>query len=196
MIESDDGHCCRCCCGWRPASRRRRSISLIDVTRFDWAALSAARNARLDAVPEMIGHALRVLEDLLEEVDHACTFTLADGPLTDDDVVASVNALLPKHCQVSGLEPVASWSTLVRATLPGLFVPGRQPQAWAEQSTARELAEALTDWAVALMGRLWPASAESWTLTVNARDWYEAAYVDLVVRGSDRVWLLHLGVTD
>lgn len=98
--------------------------SLIDVTGFDWAALSAARNARLDAVPEMISHALRVLEDLLEEVDHACTFTLVDGPLTDDDVVASVNALLPKHCRVSELEPVSSWSILVREALPGLFVRG------------------------------------------------------------------------
>lgn len=170
--------------------------SLIDVTGFDWAALSAARYAGLDAVPEMINHALRVLEDLLEEVDHACTFTLANGPLTGDDVVASVNALLPKYCQVSGLEPVASWSTMVREALPGLFVPGRQPQAWAEQSPARELAEALTEWALALMARLWPDSAESWALTVNTTDWYEAAYVDLVVRASDRVWLLHLGVSD
>ncbi len=63
-------------------------------------------------------------------------------------------------------------------------------------SAAQELAEALTDWAVALMGRLWPDSAESWVLTVTTRDWYEAAYVDLVVRVDDRVWLLHLGVTD
>ena len=110
------------------------SPSLIDVTGFDWAALSAARNARLDAVPEMINHALQVLEDLLEEADHACTFTLVDGPLTDDDVAAAVNALLPKHFWVAGLEPVNSWSMLVREALPGLFVPGRQPHAWAEQS--------------------------------------------------------------
>ncbi|WP_446210900.1 hypothetical protein [Micromonospora sp. IBSANI012] len=166
------------------------------MTGFDWAALSAARIARLDAVPEMISHALQVLEDLLEEVDHACTFTLVDGPLTDDDVVASVNVLLPTHCRVSGLESVNSWSALVREALPGLFVPGRQPQAWAEQSAAQGLAQALTDWAVALMGRLWPDSAESWVLTVDTRDWYEAAYVDLVVRVGDRVWLLHLGVSD
>lgn len=46
------------------------------------------------------------------------------------------------------------------------------------------------------MGRLWPDSAESWALTVDTRDWYEAAYVDLVVRVADRVWLLHLGVSD
>jgi hypothetical protein len=171
-------------------------ISLIDVTEFDWAALSAARNARPDAVPEMISHALRVLEDLLEEADHACTFTLNQGPLTDDDVAASVNALLPQGCRVSGLEPASSWSTLVRQALPGFFVPGRQPHAWAEQAAARKLAEALTDWAVALMGRLWQDSAESWALTVDTRDWYEAAYVDLVVRVGDRVWLLHLGVSD
>lgn len=171
-------------------------ISLVDVTGFDWAALWAARNARLDAVPEMIGHALRVLEDLMEEPDHACTFTLADGPLTDDDVVASVNALLPKRCRVSGLEPVTSWSTRVREALPGLFVPGRQPHAWAEHAPARELAEALADWAVALMRRLWSDSAGAWALTVDTRDWYEAFYVDLVVRVQDRIWLLHLGVSD
>lgn len=172
------------------------TTSLIDMAAFDWSALSAARDARPDALPEMIGHALRVLEDLLEVADHACTFTLTDGPLTHDDVVASVNALLPKHCRVAELERVSSWSTLVRETLPGLFIPGRQPQAWAEQSAARQLAEALADWAVALMGRLWPNSAESWILTVQASGWYEAAYVDLVVRVDDRVWLLHLGVTD
>jgi hypothetical protein len=77
--------------------------SLIDVTRFDWGGLSAARNARLDAVPQMIRHALVVLEDLLEEADHACTFTLEDGPLAEGDLVASVNALLPERCRVMGL---------------------------------------------------------------------------------------------
>jgi len=158
--------------------------------------LSAARNARLDAVPEMISHALRVLEDLLEDVDHVCTFTLVEGPLTDDDAAASVNGLLPKHCRVSELEPVNSWSALVRLALPGLFVPGRQPEAWAEQSAPRRLAEAVADWTVALMGRLWPDSAESWAVTVDSRDWYEAAYVDLAVHVRDRVWLLHLGVSD
>ena len=144
----------------------------------------------------MIRHALHVIEDLLEEVDHACTFTLVEGLMTDEDVVAAVDALLPNHCRVSGLEPVDSWSLLVREALPGLFVPGRQPDAWAEHSAARELAESLTDWAVALMGRLWPDSAQSWALTVDTRDWYEPAYVDLVVRADDRVWLLHLGVSD
>ncbi|GGR99011.1 hypothetical protein GCM10010169_49520 [Micromonospora fulviviridis] len=119
-----------------------------------------------------------------------------DGPLTDDDVVTSVNALLPRQCRVSGLESVSSWSALVREALPGLFVPTRQPRAWAEQSPARDLAEALTEWAVALMGRLWADSAESWALTVDTEDWYEAAYVDLVVREGDRIWLLHLGVSD
>ncbi|MEE6309036.1 hypothetical protein V1634_19555 [Plantactinospora veratri] len=166
------------------------------MTGFDWAGLSAARNATQDAVPEMVNHALRVLEDLLEETDHVCTFTLVDGPLTADGVIASVDALLPANCRVSALEPVGSWSTTVRAALPGLFVPGRQPYAWAEQGAARTLAEALADWAVALMRRLWPDSAESWTLTVQARDWYEGAYVDVVVRVGDRVWLLHLGVSD
>ena len=170
--------------------------SLIEVTGFDWAELSAARNARLDAVPEMISHALRVLEDLLEEADHVCTFTLVDGPLTDDDVTAAVNSLLPKRCVVSGMQPVSPWTMLVREALPEFFVPARQRQAWAEESAARELAEALADWAVALMGRIWPDSAESWALTVNAHDWYEASYVDLVVRVADRVWLLHLGVSD
>jgi hypothetical protein len=176
--------------------RSTAMTSLTDVTEFDWPALSAARDARLDAVPEMIGHALRVLEDLLEVADHVCTFTLADGPLMNDDLVASVNALLPKDCRVAELKPVHSWSRLVHEALPGLFIPGRQPQAWAEHSAARQLAEALADWAVALMGRLWPDSAESWTLTVHTDGWYEAAYVDLVVRVDDRVWLLHLGVTD
>ncbi|AVT31682.1 hypothetical protein C6361_21850 [Plantactinospora sp. BC1] len=170
--------------------------TLVAVTEFDWAGLSAARNATQEAVPEMVNRALRVLEDLLEETDHACTFTLVDGPLTGDDVGAAVDALLPANCRVSGLEPVDSWSATARAALPGMFVPGRQPHAWAEQGAARMLAEALADWAVALMGRLWPASAESWTLTVHARDWYEGAYVDLVVRVRDRVWLLHLGVSD
>jgi hypothetical protein len=179
--------------GRRPGSTIN---SLIDVTGFDWAALSAARNARLDAVPEMISHALRLLEDLLEEVDHVCTFTLAEGPFTEDAAAASVNALLPKHCRVSELEPVSSWPLLVRAALPGLFVPGRQSEAWAEQSAPRKLAEAVADWTLALMGRLWPDSAESWAVTVDSRDWYEAAYVDLAVRVGHRVWLLHLGVSD
>ncbi|MEU1689843.1 hypothetical protein [Micromonospora sp. NPDC005707] len=166
------------------------------MTGFDWSALSAARGARPDAVPEMINHALRVLEDLLEEVDHACTFTLTGGPLVDDDVVAAIDALLPESCRTARLEPVTSWSTLVREALPGLFVPTRQPDAWAPESAARRLADGLTDWVLALMGRLWPERAEAWTLTVDTGDWYEAAYVDLVVRVPDRVWLLHLGVSD
>jgi hypothetical protein len=166
------------------------------VTVFDWAELLAATNAGPDAVPEMIRHVLYVLEDLLEDADHECTFTLVDGPSTDDDVVAAVNALLPERCRVAGLEPVASWTQLVGEALPELFLPGHQPRAWAEQSAPRELAEALTDWAMTLMGRLWPDSAESWALTVDTRDWYEATYVDVVVRVDDRVWLLHLGVSD
>jgi len=69
-------------------------------------------------------------------------------------------------------------------------------QAWAEQSAPRKLAEAIAEWAVALMRRLWPDSAESWSVTVDTKDWYEAAYIDVAVRVSDRVWLLHLGVSD
>ncbi|GAB3352279.1 hypothetical protein RMN56_27540 [Micromonospora halotolerans] len=91
---------------------------------------------------------------------------------------------------------MTSWSTLVREALPGLFVPARQPEAWAPESAARQVADGLADWVLALMRRLWPESAEAWTLTVDTGDWYEAAYVDLVVRVPDRVWLLHLGVGD
>jgi hypothetical protein len=170
--------------------------TLIGVTGFDWAALPAARYARTDAVPAMISRVLRVLEDLLEDADHACTFTLADGPLTDGDVAAAVTALLPPDCRIAGLEPVPSWPVLVREALPEFFLPVHQPLQWAEQSPARELVEALADWAVTLMARVWPESAESWALTVACREWYEAAYVDLVVRVDDRVWLLHLGVSD
>ena len=143
----------------------------------------------------MIKHALRVLEDLLEEANHACTFTLTDVPLTTD-VVTTVNALLPSRCRVSKLEPVSSWSELVHTALPGLFLPGRPPHAWLQGMPARKLAEALADWAVALMRRLWPGPVESWELTVDSQHWYEAVYVDLVVRVDSRVWLLHLGVSD
>ena len=170
--------------------------SLIDVTGFDWAELSAVRYARPEAVPEMVRRALRVLEDLMEDADHACTFTLADCPLIDDDVPAAVNSLLPKGCRVAGLEPVPSWAPVVRSALPAFFVPINQPRAWVERSTPRELVEALADWAVALMRRGWPDSAESWALTVYTSTWYEADYVDLVVRVDDRIWLLHLGVSD
>lgn len=166
------------------------------MTDFDWTTMTAVSGARLDAVPEMIGRALRVLEDLLEQVNHACTFTLTDGPLTDDDVTLSVGALLPKQCRVSALEPAGPWSAAVRSALPGLFAPSRPPHTWTGPSPAWTLAETLTDWVVALLGRLWPDTAECWSLTVETRGWYEGAYVDLVVRVDDRVWLLHLGVTD
>lgn len=162
------------------------------MTGFDWTTVGAVRNARLDAVPDMIDHALRILEDLLEEADHACTFTLVDRACTDDDVAAAVNALLPKYCRVSRLEPLASWAALVQDALPGLFLPS----AWVGRPEPRELAEGVANWCVALMRRLWPDDAESWSVTVQADDWYEAAYVDLAVRTSGRVWLLHLGVTD
>jgi hypothetical protein len=166
------------------------------VTGDDWAALSAARQARLDAVPEMIRHALRVLEDLLEEADHACTFTLQEAPLTAGGVAATVQTMLPPRCEVAALTPAAAWSTVVGAALPGFFVPSRQPDAWAQRAAPRMLAEGLSAWIVALLSRLWPDRAEAWELTVRSRDWYEAAYVDLVVRVEDRVWLLHLGVSD
>ncbi|WP_433124985.1 hypothetical protein ACQPWW_21325 [Micromonospora sp. CA-240977] len=165
------------------------------MTAFDWTALSAARNAKLDAVPEMINHALRFLEDLLEETNHVCTFTLTDGPLMGD-VTTAVNALLPTDCRVSRLAPVGSWSELVHAALPGLFLPGQPAYVWAEKMPARQLAEAVAGWVVALLRRIWPGSVESWELTVDTSHWYEAVYVDLVVWVDDRVWLLHLGVSD
>ncbi|MFC4997954.1 hypothetical protein ACFPIJ_08950 [Dactylosporangium cerinum] len=166
------------------------------MTGFEWATLSAARQARIDAVPEMVRHALRVLEDLLEEADHACTFTLDVAPLTVDGVAATVAAMLPQRCEVAALVPVPDWPEAVGAALPGFFVPGRQPQAWERGAAPRVLAEALAGWVVALLARLWPHDAEAWELTVRTRDWYEAAYVDLVVRVEGRVWLLHLGVSD
>jgi hypothetical protein len=71
----------------------------------------------------------------------------------------------------------------------------RQAHAWLERAVAREVTELLADWVVALMGRLWPHSGQAWTLTVSTGEWYEAAYVDLVHRVDDRMWLLHLGVS-
>lgn len=59
------------------------------VTKYDSASLSAAWNARPDAIPEMVTHALRLLADLLEDTNHICSFTLKDGPFTDNDVAAS-----------------------------------------------------------------------------------------------------------
>lgn len=166
------------------------------MTGFDWGMLSAARQARLDAVPDMVRHALRVLEDVLEDADHACTFTLEATPLTGAGVTAAVQALLPASCEVAGLTPAPAWSTVVGAALPGFFVPSRQPQAWTAQAAPRVLAESLSAWVTALLARLWPESAQAWELTVRSSDWYEAAYVDLVVLADDRVWLLHLGVSD
>ena len=163
---------------------------------FDLAELSAVRNARPDAVPEMVRRTLRVLEDLMEDADHTCTFTLVDCPIIDDDLTAAVNTLLPNGCRVARLEPVTSVAQQVRSALPAFFVPINQADAWVERAAARELAEALADWVVALMRRLWPDSAEAWALTVYTTTWYEADYVDLVVRGDERIWLLHLGVSD
>ncbi|MET8044308.1 hypothetical protein ABZU25_26000 [Micromonospora sp. NPDC005215] len=158
------------------------------MTAFDWTALSAARNARPDATPGTINHALRFLEDLLEETDHVCTFTLTDGPLLGD-VSTAVDALLPTSCRASRLAPVSSWSTLVDAALPGLFLPGHPAYVWAERMPARQLAESVAGWVLALLRRIWPGSVESWELTVDTSHWYEAVYVDLVVRVDERVWL-------
>src|SRR5262249_17395721 len=133
------------------------------------------------AVPEMINHVLAVLADLLEEANHACEFSLAAGPLTDRDVAESVNALLPSSCRVQGLEWVSCWRTPVGAALPEGFLPAGQPAAWAKDAPARTLVETLTDWAVALMSRLWPDDVECWNLTVETDDWYAAVYVDIVI---------------
>jgi hypothetical protein len=97
---------------------------------------------------------------------------------------------------VARLEPVSSWSTVVREALPARFVPGRPPGAWSPQARPRELAEALADWVVALLARLWAESTTAWGVGVETRDWYEADYVDLAVCANGRVWLLHLGVSD
>jgi hypothetical protein len=166
------------------------------VMSFDWSSLQAAQRARADAVPEMINHALMVLADVLEETNLACEFALKTGPLIDRDVTQSVNTLLPSHCRVQGLEWVPRWRVPVGDALPGLFLPTRQPDAWAEGTPARTLAETLTEWAVALMSRLWPDDAECWNLTVETDAWYAAAYVDVVINHQEQVWLLHLGVTD
>jgi hypothetical protein len=66
-----------------------------------------------------------VLEDLLDAMNHALTFTLEEYPLTDNDVAASVGALLADDCWVDALEPVASWAELTREAPPGLFIPSR-----------------------------------------------------------------------
>jgi hypothetical protein len=163
---------------------------------FDWSSLQAAQHARSDAVPEMINHVLTVLADLLEEANHACEFSLATGPLTDRDVAESVNALLPSSCRVQGLEWVSCWRTPVGDALPDSFLPAWQPDAWAKGAPARTLVETLTDWAVALIGRLWPDDVECWDLTVETDDWYAAVYVDVVINHQEQVWLLHLGLTD
>ncbi|MEV0713184.1 hypothetical protein [Asanoa sp. NPDC050611] len=166
------------------------------MTVFDWRSFGAAREARLELVPDIVRDALRVLEDVLDELNHACTFTLSEGPLAGDDVVASVAALLPDDCRVSRLGPVSSWLEVTRESLPGLFIPWRPEETWVRGSPPRELAEALGDWTVALLGRLWPHDAQAWSVTVECRGRYEGAYVDLAVRAADRMWLLHLGVTD
>lgn len=153
--------------------------------------------AQHDAVPEMVRKVLVVLQDLLEDTDHACTFTFDQGPLIGD-VATSVNALLPSGCRVVELSPVESWRALLHERLPAYFVPsGRSGiSPWDEDSAARHLADGLTALLAALLRRLWPDAAPAWRLEVACRDWYEAAYVDIAVRVEDRVSFLHLGVTD
>ncbi|MFC7280159.1 hypothetical protein ACFQS1_39895 [Paractinoplanes rhizophilus] len=163
---------------------------------FDWSSLHALQLARADAVPEMINHVLVMLSDLMEDADHACEFSLASGPLIDGDVAESVSPLLPSSCRVQGLYWVECWRVPVSAALPELFLPSRQPDVWEEGAPGRVLVATLADWAVALMGRLWPDDVECWELRVETDDWYAAAYVDVLINHLGRVWLLHLGVTD
>lgn len=163
---------------------------------FDWGSLQATRGARIDAVPEMINHTLTVLADLLEETNHACEFSLRTGPLIDDDIPQSVNALLPSLCRTQLLQWLPSWRAPVRDALPELFLPIWQPEAWTPGSPARTVADALSEWVVALMSRLWPDDAQCWNLTVESDDGYTPAYVDTVINQHEQVWLVHLGVTD
>jgi hypothetical protein len=163
---------------------------------FDWSSLWIAQHARTTAVPEMINHVLTVLADLLEEPNHACEFSLESGPLIDRDVAESVNALLPSSCRVQGLEWVSCWRTPVGEALPEGFLPSGQPDAWAKDAPGRTLVETLTDWAVALMSRLWPDDVECWKLTVETDDCYAPVYLDVVINHQGQVWLLHLGLTD
>lgn len=184
----------------KPRHRLVQRATLADehplAAAFDWDSFPAGQQARLELVPDMIRDALRVLEDLLDATNHALTFTLDEGPLTDNDVAASIGALLQNDCWVEALEPVTSWAEITREALPGLFIPTRPQEAWIRGATPRELAETITDWTMSLLHRLWPADAEVWSVTVECRGWYEAAYVDIAVRVADRMWLLHLGVTD
>ena len=40
-----------------------------------------------------------------------------------------------------------------------------------------------------LMSQLWPGNAQCWTLTVETKEWYAVAYVDVVVNHHKQVWL-------
>src|SRR5690349_14576914 len=144
------------------AGEEAGSMESDTVMSFDWSSLWSAQHARIDAVPEMINHVLTVLADLMEEDNHACEFSLAAGPLIDRDVAESVIALLPSSCRVSGLQWVSCWRTPVGDALPEGFLPAGQPDAWAKGAPGRILVETLTDWAVALMSRLWPDDVECW----------------------------------
>ncbi|WP_250002129.1 hypothetical protein [Actinoplanes sp. M2I2] len=166
------------------------------MASFDWSSLPAGQAAGIDAVPEMVDHALLVLADVLEEKYLACEFSLDTGPLIDENIEASVNALLPGRCRVARMAPAPPWRPLVREALPAMFLPSGQPGVWDQGTAPRFLAESLADWAVALLSRLWPEDADCWTLTVEIRDPYAPSYFDVVIEYQERVWLLHLGVTD
>ena len=89
------------------ADRPPKGVPVIDelplAAAFDWDSFPAGQQAQLELVPDMIRDALRVLEDLLDAMNHALTFTLEEGPLTENDVAASVGALLPNDCWVGAM---------------------------------------------------------------------------------------------
>lgn len=112
---------------------------------FDWSSIQAAQRARTDIVPEMINRALMVLADLLEEGDLACEFSLTTSSLVDNDVAASVKALLPSYCRVQGLQRVPCWRMPVSDALSRMFLPTQQPEAWVPGAPLRTLVETLTE---------------------------------------------------
>ncbi|MGH7918780.1 MAG: hypothetical protein ACREQM_02415 [Candidatus Dormibacteraceae bacterium] len=164
------------------------------TTESDWRPL--VDEVSIEDLPQMINRALAVLADLLLDANHVCTFTLDHGPLVAD-VITSANHLLPSGCRVSELKPIESWEALFTESLPSgdPFVPASITP-WGENTPVRVLAERLTGWIVALLGRLWGEDATAFTSDVECDDLYEVYYIDLVVQMTDRVSLLHLGVSD
>ncbi|MDP9792932.1 hypothetical protein J2S43_001444 [Catenuloplanes nepalensis] len=162
------------------------------MTGYDWSRFPVVVDAGAEEVPEMVRRALGVLEDLLLATNHGCTFTLADGPLVDGDVATSVTALLPAGCRVDVLSLAEAWTPLVRSALPARFIPSEL----ASHDVPMGVVRALADWTEALLGLIWPESAPSWTVEVECPGWYEGSYLDVAVLAGDRMWLLHLGVSD